>query len=349
MNMNNPKKILLDRNLNSSYIIKSVGIYPTYACNQNCSYCPHMNHGVLPKDVTKYISKEHIDAIPLFIKKYQHKDVPITIGVSGGEPTLNWDKFVYITEMFKSVENVRKTNLTTNLFKDFTTDELLYIADNYSGIFVSIDGKKQTQSLRSENSYEKVIENLITLLSFSKSIRKQPHVSVSMTISIDNYKYLYENIDFFSKLGINFSATLDDTSQAMKNYSKEELQSYIVGVIGQTENTKKDFGWPVNLTSLLLNCDRNSAYNTANILPDGKVYRCNIKPLYPITDLNDPDFKINYSGLDSFSVVEHDEFCENCEIKESCQYCYAATSVNRELYCALWRLFSKYDKKVNNV
>ncbi len=340
--MKNPEKILLERNLNNIFILKNIGIYPTYACNQNCSYCPHMKHGILPKDYSKYISKEHIDAIPKFIKKYQHKDIPLILGISGGEPTISWDKFVYITEMFKTIENVEQMNLTTNLVGNYSVDEIAYMAKNYTGIFVSLDGKKKTHDLRNKNSYDSIMNNLITLISIARSLENQPHIKISMTISIDNYKYLYENIDFFSRLGVEYSAAVDDTSQATKNYSKEELQEYMIGIIEQTKKTKKDFGWPNNLTDLLLNCERNAAYNTANILPDGKIYRCNIKPLYPITSLDDPNFTIDYSGIDTFGVVQHDEYCDKCEIKDLCQYCYAATTTNRELYCAIWRLFSKY-------
>lgn len=347
LNMNIPRRVVLDRTLNNTYILRNVGVYPTFACNQNCSYCPHMGHGILPKDQSQYISKEHVDAIPRFVSKHQHKDVPLIVGISGGEPTIDWDRFIYISETLQGIENVKDRNLTTNLVRKYSVDELGYIANRFSGIYVSIDGKKETQDLRSAGSYDQSMENLITLLSIARSTEARPFIQLSMTITADNYKHLYENVRFFTRMGVNFSATLDDTSQAKRSLTKEEKQEYLVGVMQQVKSTKKDFGWPKSgLTGLLLNCERKDAHNTANILPDGKVYRCNINPAYPITDLSDPEFTIDYSGLDTFSVVEHDQYCMNCELKPTCQYCYASTTTNREFYCAAWRLFSKYENLI---
>jgi len=86
----------------------------TKNCNANCNFCIYKDYannwnGKKYKEILKHVSSK------IRINK---------IGVTGGEPTLNWDNFIEITDLSKEISPKSELSLNTNgfnlskLFKD---------------------------------------------------------------------------------------------------------------------------------------------------------------------------------------------------------------------------------------
>lgn len=333
-----------NRNIREMFKLSELGIFLSYKCNLTCTYCPHMSS--YKKDQSKKLDLNILrDSIYEFVEKHSDPNIPIGVSVSGGEPTLNWNDFYELTHILNKIDAPLKgKQVTTNLLSELNRERLQFIVDNYDSIHVSIDGNKETQNLRLEDSFDKIMKNFMMLQAINNASKKRSFIEASITITIDNVKYLYDNIRFFRNNNIEITGGLDTTSQRGK--SEEKLQEFAQEFVRQIKKTKKDFNWPeYSVTDLILQCDRNQAYYTANILPDGKIYRCPIVPLNPISSLDDND--IDYDNLNSFTEkgLSGDEYCNNCELKDVCRYCYAATGSNRSFYCGMLRAGHYLDKK----
>ena len=352
INMNPPLPLNgrnnIERDIKRQFKLAELGIFMSYKCNLNCSYCPHMGVYNKPKDELldlNLLEKQ----LPKMVDKFADPNIPIGINISGGEPLLNWDYFTKLTFILSKVHNpVKGRQVTTNLAMDLNVERLKFLAINYDVIHVSLDGKYETQELRSKNTFNSVMKNLITLKSISMSIDNPAYIDISITITEKNVKYLYENIEFFINNNLPISGGLDTTSQFTDDsITEERLKIYAKTFFEQVKRTRKDFNWPEeSLKELVLTCNRDQPYTTANILPDGKIYRCPILPVNPIMSLE--NLKINYNNLESFTEevgLKYDKHCDTCELKYQCNYCYAATNASRDFYCGMLRATHALDKK----
>lgn len=352
LNMSKPISLngrnLIDRKVREQFKLGELGIFMSYACNLSCEYCPHMSS--YKKDQSKHLDLNLLkEKLPLFIDKYYDPQIPIGISVSGGEPLLNWNKFVELTSILNKISvPIKGKQITTNLLTDLDVNKLKFLVDNYNNIHLSIDGNYNTQELRKQNSFNKIMKNIITLLSINSSIEYPANITASITITEKNVKYLYENIEFFMKNGIGITGGLDTTSQLLdKTMTKERLEMFAKTFFEQVALTRRDFNWPMfSLKELILQCDREQSYYTANILPDGNIYRCPISPTNPISSLIG-EMNINYDHLESFTEIglKYDDHCNGCELRGKCGYCYAATGSNRDFYCGMLRAINKLDEK----
>ena len=78
----------------------------TENCNANCSFCTYKNNG------RKWNGEKYKEIIEHILSKIEINK----IGVSGGEPTLNWDIFTEITNLSKELSPISELSLNTNGF-----------------------------------------------------------------------------------------------------------------------------------------------------------------------------------------------------------------------------------------
>ena len=96
--------------------MKTLYAVPWYKCNLNCPHC-HVSHREVREDYDRFLrtlkTADGFDHVVLF----------------GGEPTLDWDKFLEIVSTGKV--NSVSTNLTTHL-KEFMEAEFLPLITKYN-------------------------------------------------------------------------------------------------------------------------------------------------------------------------------------------------------------------------
>ena len=58
------------------------------------------------KDTSNKLSYENFYNLTQWIQLYRHPDIPLTILINGGEPTLDWEYFENYTTILRSIKNV---------------------------------------------------------------------------------------------------------------------------------------------------------------------------------------------------------------------------------------------------
>lgn len=173
--------------------ILNLSILPTLRCNFNCSYCYESSR---PNIKISSATKKNI--IKLIESQEQIKT--LTIQWYGGEPLLEFDEIVEITNNILNVGFIRKngveivSDLTTNGYlldeKKITKLNDLFIKT----IQITLDGLEATHNkrrphIKNKDSFKTIIDNL------EKLVKIQPKIVVHLRVNVDG-----ENKDEFPKL-----------------------------------------------------------------------------------------------------------------------------------------------------
>ena len=168
----------------------SIVLHTTQTCNLNCSYC-FLEHeyidGLLDTRkgrMTFAVAKKAIDEL---LTTEHHPQV----GFFGGEPTLNWDLMVKVTEYLKDRASVMGKqpgfSVTTN-GTTLTEERIRFLADNHYGMIISIDGTRESHDTnrphalppiaaakgkKAKGSYDKVMETLRLIKSVAPQLSKR--------------------------------------------------------------------------------------------------------------------------------------------------------------------------------
>lgn len=151
----------LNKKINPDFL--NLFIVPTRFCNFDCAYC-YEEHKPL------YMSKDVQDELLLFIKNNLPKYGGLIITWFGGEPTVALKIVEYLsTEIKKICINLKKpyyAAINTNGYE--LTPEVMkrFLSYNIRYFQICIDGVKDTHEkhrkhIKNDDSYEKIIDNLI--------------------------------------------------------------------------------------------------------------------------------------------------------------------------------------------
>lgn len=190
----------------------------TDVCNLNCAYCKVMSN---IKSLTKQsTSKKNIEkAIKIFFEG-SSAGKPKIVHISGGEPTLCWEKIEYIVDLINKYKRENEKYficIGTNATR-LNEKKVNYIVQNNIKTIVSLDGRKNTHNILRKNhagmgTFNEVHKEIMMLKNAGADI------GISMVIGKHNINSLSEEIGYIIKtynpisLGINF----------MKPPTKEEV------------------------------------------------------------------------------------------------------------------------------
>ena len=248
-------------------------VWVTTSCNLACAYCYEGN-----KKRNTYMDLKTADRVFDFIRSRveKTKNEYVVINYHGGEPLLNFDTIVYLTE------KIKKELYNHNVVFGVTTNGLLlnekkseYLADNFLyNLSVSVDGLKDThdmyrKTLSGEGTYDKVMSNISYLLERRKDLRAR------MTYIPETVQYLYENISHLADVGFRVIVPVPDYSN--NNWQDEHSRILEEEIVRLYEK----YGNNDTITISLINPDFrvpkgrcNAGEGEINIDCSGKIYPC---------------------------------------------------------------------------
>lgn len=165
----------------------------TKNCNANCQFCTYKNYA------NNWNGKKYKEILQNLSDKIRINK----IGVSGGEPTLNWDNFLEITDISKEISPKSELSLNTNGF-------------NLNKLFNEEVYKKYDYINLSRHHYSDSINNEIfrcestkseELKEFAKKQTHPHHLQFRCNLIngfIDNKEEIFKFIDWSNSIGVYY-------------------------------------------------------------------------------------------------------------------------------------------------
>jgi sulfatase maturation enzyme AslB (radical SAM superfamily) len=144
-----------------------------------------------------------INKIDNFIATYSTKKNIVEF--YGGEPTLHKDLIFETIKLINDKHSDKEFSYrlyTNGVFKDYSVDEIKFIASNIDEILLSLDGfdyEDNTKRFTSIDEYNSVINNLKVLIS------NDANVGISSVLyNMSNYSKIYDNYKKFFDIGVRY-------------------------------------------------------------------------------------------------------------------------------------------------
>ena len=174
--------------------IDSVDLFITERCNLACKYCFHSQ---TDSDLTEERGKKILERL-----KEASPD-HMTITFFGGEPMLNYDLILKLTEYAKTLW-VKDSKTEKCAFR-ISTNGTIYNEEFFrkfvtigGQIQISLDGDKETtESGRLGIDFNQVVENCLNI------IKIDPRTNCRMTFTPETVGRLAQNIEFLHTMGFN--------------------------------------------------------------------------------------------------------------------------------------------------
>lgn len=176
-----------------------ITVLPTDACNFRCVYCyqsgPYHN-----------MNSDTANSLLVFLEKNCRKYKRVLLGWFGGEPLLQKDMVIYMTEKAKEICQKNGvafvSRMSTNGYElDLETAKKL-VKSSLLFYQITIDGTKETHNIQrphivNKDSYQKIMYNLIEI---KNNIRaSQLSIACRINVSERNYEALNSFLDEFKK------------------------------------------------------------------------------------------------------------------------------------------------------
>lgn len=180
--------------------ITGLELFHTNGCNLRCSYC--FEKRILHrKNISEQIAKAAVD----LLFDYCGDEKELRILHFGGEPMLNFDSIVFVTnyanEKGKLKDKTVNFSMTTNgtLLNEETAS---FLAENSVTTLISLDGMQDVNDryridAHGEGTFLRVMEGIKLLKRF------QPWIGIKMTIHPLNVERMFEDIVSLHDLGVN--------------------------------------------------------------------------------------------------------------------------------------------------
>ena len=163
-------------------------------CDLDCSYCC-----IQSKNESPVLA--NLEEIKSFISKYAK--VGSIVEFYGGEPTLHKKELFEIIDFCSSLDMNICTRLYTNgLFKNWTDEEVLSLANALDEVLISLDGstfEENKQRFESQAQFDAVLNNIRTM-------RKSDELDITLSSVLygrAKFENMFKNYKFFSALGVD--------------------------------------------------------------------------------------------------------------------------------------------------
>lgn len=270
---------------NSSPILKTLSIVPTYKCDMNCLMCGNWRS----LDTTKDDNKIDMDEYKSIIDEVAKYDC--NIALTGGDPLFysHWHK---LSKYIKN-KNLR-LDLQTNgwLLEEFA-GKVVDVIDNLN---ISIDGTKEIHNkIRKKGSFEKTISGIkkVDEIKMTKK-KKKPYIVIIYTISDINYEYLCSTVEYLNNLNID----IDTVLFIHQMFISQEVKDEYLKKFGNIFNMSKVFSGFTHIPEKINTNKLKREIEKVKILSKKVHFNINFLP-----SLKGEDIKIYYEGSDIFPKV----------------------------------------------
>ncbi len=293
-----------------------------YSCNLRCRMCPFWRR----KDEKLLTVDEEV----LIFKSLEKAGV-LFIGFEGGEPLLRRDIDQILEEAYKRFH----TSLVSNGW--LLKEKAKSISEYLDYLFVSIDGIGEVHDkIRGiPGSFDRAIEGI------REAVKYIP-VSISFTITNDNYDQVLGVIELAKKLGITVSVQISYDYSTAEKLSPEREK--LLNTLNLLIELKKK-GYPIVESIQYFSAIKNSWYHgilwkckpwlVINIDPQGKV----VLPCYVLNE---------YKGFEKVWEVDLVKLWNNYpwEKYENCNKCALACHLEPSLFS--WKNSGEIREKIIN-
>ncbi|TYB30590.1 MAG: SPASM domain-containing protein [Candidatus Mcinerneyibacterium aminivorans] len=331
---------------NNQDFIPGICIYLTYDCNFDCVYCYEKNQN--GKNNYNYNDKKFkISNLIEFVKRNIEENKPYSIMFFGGEPLLEKEKLLNITE--KINDEVKKKNskllvsITTNGFlldKKFINKIKKFKIRN---IQITIDGNKKRHNARrplksGEGSFSQIVKNLkyaVGVLS-KKSISVRVNVDDSNKSSVGILYKKLEELDIIDKIIFTYGRVWVSSNNRKK--LKDRLGNEIIEIEGKEYRNivsklpselslKSNHMSNSHLNKAIMNklayrpcIVRNNNFYVVDL--NGDIYKCFIDAGNEKKKIGKVSKGINEKNKTFLKFVSYEPWkykpCNNCEILPMC-------------------------------
>lgn len=316
--------------------VQNVTILTTTECNAHCYYC--FEHGIKQYPMTHEVA----DATIKYIEKY-YPGKQLAINWFGGEPLLNFDIMVYITEKLKKSGYELISHITTN--GSLLNEEMIdYLQNEYLDLSfqITIDeigikyGKiKRYTDIEVDKAYDRVIHNIALLLDrhITTNVRLNfaaSKIERAREIYVE-LKKAFEGHDMSSLYMYFAPLTLEDDNEIISDFHGNIEHPFL-----QVVKTQFNEGFPLykprydgdigmigafGLMPNAFSCGMTTR-NRISIDADGSLYKCHRlsgKKQYACGTVFDGLDRDNEIYNFFRKTVIEDEDCRKCSILPICQ------------------------------
>lgn len=210
-------------------------------CNLKCEYCFETNKRKI--NLNDNTMKKIID----FVKFNINEEIEfIDITYTGGEPLLNFEKIVVLSNNIKMICNEYNVRVYFSIITNgtlLTKEHLVYFNDNGFSIQITLDGDKQTHDLiRFYDNREGTFDDILNIIKTIQNDYKYIFLNIRINICNNHFKQ-YENlIEYLIKEYSNIRVYIDflDVVKTSPNYlsDEEKLDFYLNYLLLLKKNNK---------------------------------------------------------------------------------------------------------------
>lgn len=271
----------IEQNLEKYIINKDklfISIELNLSCNLRCPYCYQSG-----KNKKGLISDKSLDDLIEYFKKVyeRQKYKEIYIKILGGEPTLVWNKFMYIYD--KAKEFCKERNIKFNILIDTNgtkIDDILKLKD-YDSLLLTIPltHKKMHDKVRFDASgngtYDLIIKNINEL----KAAKPEAKIVIRYNVDNENIKYfkdflvdIKEKLIFEPLISVNYTSELNGSEEFKNMLSYTEFVDWSCSTA--IDNLVEE-NLPVTISPIISieECQYRSKYSL-KLFSDGTVGSC---------------------------------------------------------------------------
>jgi len=306
----------------------SIGI--SDRCNLNCAYCHAEATGRVVKNRLSLLELDRICAIIMDRMNGQNK---ASVSFScGGEPTLEWDRFVYTVNKLRS--SLSKSNVGLSL--SMTTNGMYgdkkrrFIADNFTSVTLSLDGISKIQNKQrplhgGTGSYDRVIgtaeffSNSGLPFGFRSTVCQEGLGGLTDFVKLMSRKFSPVVISFEPVVQIGRAVDMEFESVHPWQFCQMFWEAYSIGkTLGVDVRTSM-----LNIKQLRATFCGAMAIPSVTFAPSGGVTACHrdARGDYQYGKVNDSSgkFEVSASAMKNVRNLSRlPEHCEDCFCRWTC-------------------------------
>ncbi|HEY3589425.1 MAG TPA: radical SAM protein [Buttiauxella sp.] len=305
----------------------------TENCNLACSYCYARSSKQTFKPMTKAIAKAAVDFVIGNAKKHKHKQAEFRF-LGGGEPTIEWELLVWITDYIRLSADTAGVRHWIRLITNgvlITEDKVQWIKKNIQYVTLSCDILPELQINRSfpngKNSHKSVMRAAELLCKYNVPCHFRTTISFSASGRLkEMVEYTRDNTGV-KTIRLEPMAEIGRASDV--EMTKPEQQKFVDSFIDAYEYGKKN-GILVTckmMTNITRRSSRFCGIEFA-ITAEGNVAGCHRYSrkendgfdFYHVGKFNSNEFIFNMNKINSLRKIDTTSFsdCQQCFARWSC-------------------------------
>lgn len=255
--------------------LRRISVHITNGCNFGCSYC---NEAHFPKSIS-------FDTFAKLVSEYSEMGGGI-VHVTGGEPTVVKKFPEYIRETAK-YQNVR-FHLNTNFFSSVMSDDLFKHIDRLKVSLDSAQPQYFNNLVQRKNAFEVVTSNLDRLHELIKRGEVSTIVSLTYTVTKENYSHIPEFLEMYETrwplFYASFFSSYKGTNQRFV-LNQPDIDDLFNNIVPEIDRITENYG-DYETQKLFHASHEERTFKTSNRFPEVKSTECYLQLSELVIDEN---------------------------------------------------------------